>query len=138
MEDRNVPILRCDSPTGTGYLYPRAVIERAIQEVNGPLLGVVLGPGESVPAKKAGQLEFDKISHEITNLRIDEDGMVRGDARLLNTSCGFKLRESMRNGPVAFRPRSRVLGDYSKEQQAFLVRYCSFISIDVVPGAENK
>jgi hypothetical protein len=138
MESHNVPILRCDQPTPTGYFYPREVIEKAIKQVKQPLLGIVLARGEQIPTDKVGKMNLGRISHEIVNLRIDDDGMVRGDARILNTPDGFKLRESMRGGPVAFRPCSKVYGDYDKDKKAFLVHSCSFITIDVVPGAENK
>jgi hypothetical protein len=81
---------RCDVPTQNGRTYPRGVYEREVRKLQ-----------ESVVSRRAfgeldhpddGKTKLSRVSHVITKLEIDKNGVVIGEAEILNTPNGQTLK----------------------------------------------
>jgi hypothetical protein len=81
---------RCDVPTQNGRTYPRGVYEREVKKLQ-----------ESVASRRAfgeldhpedGKTKLSRVSHVITKLEIDRNGVVIGEAEILNTPNGQTLK----------------------------------------------
>lgn len=81
---------RCDVPTQNGRTYPRGVYEREVRKLQ-----------ESVTSRRAfgeldhpddGKTKLSRVSHVITKLEIDKNGVVMGEAEILNTPNGQTLK----------------------------------------------
>jgi hypothetical protein len=87
---------RCDVPTQNGRTYPRNVYEREIKKLQ-----------ESVNSRRAfgeldhpedGKTKLSRVSHVITKLEIDKNGVVIGEAEILNTPNGQTLKAILDSG----------------------------------------
>jgi hypothetical protein len=87
---------RCDVPTQNGRTYPRGVYSREIKKLQ-----------ESVAARRAfgeldhpedGKTKLSRVSHVITKLEIDKNGVVMGEAEILNTPNGQTLKAILEAG----------------------------------------
>lgn len=81
---------RCDVPTQNGRTYPKGVYLREVKKLQ-----------ESVAARRAfgeldhpddGKTKLARVSHVITKLEIDDNGVVMGEAEILNTPNGQTLK----------------------------------------------
>ena len=85
---------RVDTPNKNKRIYPRKVMEAAIEKVH-PLIeqrGLV---GELDHPNTGMKVNVNKISHVITKLELNENGEVFGVAEVLNTSEGKNLQALM-------------------------------------------
>lgn len=78
-----------DTPTENGRIYPRALIEREIERLrpkieSRSLLGELDHPDDGKP-------RLTRVSHLITELRVDDDNVIRGKAEILDTDNGKNL-----------------------------------------------
>ncbi len=81
---------RCDEPTQNGRIYSRKLMEREIEKMGGALSGrKILGELDHPPD---GKTSYKRVSHVLTKLYIDKDGIVMGEAEILNTREGKQLR----------------------------------------------
>lgn len=87
---------RCDVPTQNGRTYPRGVYEREVRKLQ-----------ESVTSRRAfgeldhpddGKTKLARVSHVITRLDIDKDGVVIGEAEILDTPNGRTLKAILDSG----------------------------------------
>ena len=87
---------RCDVPTQNGRTYPRGVYEREVRKLQ-----------ESVTSRRAfgeldhpddGKTKLARVSHVITRLDIDKDGVVMGEAEILDTPNGRTLKAILDSG----------------------------------------
>lgn len=87
---------RCDVPTQNGRTYPRGVYDREVKKLQ-----------ESVAARRAfgeldhpddGKTKLSRVSHVITRLDIDKDGVVIGEAEILDTPNGRTLKAILDSG----------------------------------------
>lgn len=95
-------IARADVVNSNGRLYPREVLEKAVQEFNRnhkhsmSMLGQLGMP-------ETAKIQFSKASHLVKNLRMQGDYLV-GDFKIINTPAGNQLLEMMKKpDSVAFR-----------------------------------
>lgn len=81
---------RCDQPTQNGRTYPRSVYEREVKKMQ-----------ESIESRRAfgeldhpadGKTKLSRVSHLITSLEIDGNGVVVGEAEILDTPNGRTLK----------------------------------------------
>ena len=81
---------RCDQPTQNGRTYPRNIYEREVKRMQ-----------ESIGSRRAfgeldhpadGKTKLTRASHLITSLEIDDNGVVIGEAEILNTPNGKTLK----------------------------------------------
>lgn len=87
---------RCDLPTQNGRIYPRAIYEREVNRLNENIgrrrcLGELDHPQD-------GKTKLNRVSHVITDLSVDEDGRVVGEAEILDTPAGKTLKAIMMAG----------------------------------------
>jgi len=108
------PMARCDSKNGNGRIYERGIWEsvkgnKSIIERfnNGGSKGHLEHP-------KDGKTDLNLVSHVMVPygnkdiMHIDEDGVVHGKARILNTTAGKQLQELYRGGVcVGFSSRGK-------------------------------
>lgn len=87
---------RCDVPTQNGRTYPRGVYEREIKKLQ-----------ESVGSRRAfgeldhpddGKTKLSRVSHLITKLSVDGNGVVIGEAEILDTPNGRTLKAILDSG----------------------------------------
>ena len=87
---------RCDVPTQNGRTYPRGVYEREIKKLQ-----------ESVGSRRAfgeldhpddGKTKLSRVSHLITKLSVDKNGVVVGEAEILDTPNGRTLKAILDSG----------------------------------------
>jgi len=98
---------RCDVPTRNGRIYSRSIYEKAIKEL-GPLMKKRAVFGElDHPDDSKSRLE--RVSHVITDLYIDNDGRVIGEAEILPTPAG-KIVQALLESNVAVGVSSRGFG----------------------------
>jgi len=123
-----------------GRMYPREILEREIDKHENTLsekrmLGEIDHPSDP-------RIHLDKASHAITELKMDEDGIVYGSLEVLQTPAG-KLLESLIRSGVKLGISSRGTGSVKedKDESANIVQDdYNLITFDIVadpstPGA---
>ncbi len=130
---------KSDTPNGNRRVYPKTVLEGAIQSVatsvsEGRMLGELDHPDDA-------KIHLDKVSHKITKLYMNPDGTVIGEAQVLSTPAG-KILESLLQSGVKLGISSRGFGS-TKEANGGLQEVQSdykLVTFDIVsdpstPGA---
>lgn len=89
-------ILEADTPTKTGRVYPREVLQAALANLDQkrPLLG-------QVDADPNGRLELDKVSHLVTDIRLEGNDLT-AEIQILETPKGKELQKLLKE--AVFRP----------------------------------
>ena len=91
-----VKIQELDRPNKNGRIYPKSVVEEALRRAPSTMYGT-LGYPEGLA------LPIDKVSHSVSNLRIEGDYLV-GDAKILKTPMGAIVEKMLMNPEsVAYR-----------------------------------
>lgn len=98
---------KSDTPNGNKRVYPRPVLEGAVESVSsivneGRMLGELDHPDDA-------KIHLDKVSHKVTKLYMSGDGTVIGEAEVLNTPAG-KILESLLQSGVKLGISSRGFG----------------------------
>ena len=137
-----VPVLRIGGqfqragrPNANGRIYPRSVLEQAIEEIQEDIKGRrVLGEYDHPPDAK---IHLDRVSHLITKLWIEPDGTVMGEAEVLEkTQHGAQLKALLESG-VTIGISSRGVGDmetaiYENEEYYSVLPGFTFVTFDIV------
>jgi hypothetical protein len=97
----------CDKPTANGRVYGKKLMEREVARLQKPLSERRVTGALDHPAD--GKLALSNTSHLMTKLWIDDDGIVMGEAEVLNTDAGRNLR-ALVEGRVAVGVSSRGNG----------------------------
>jgi hypothetical protein len=90
-------IVEAGVPNRNGRVYPRAVLEQMIREVE----------RKSVPARVFGsigmpsgvEVDLSKVSHTVSDLHITEDGKVLGKVMILDTPQGRIMEKVLEAEP---------------------------------------
>jgi hypothetical protein len=90
-------IVEADVPNKNGRVYPRAVLEKMIGEVE----------AKSNPARVFGsigmpsgvEVDLSKVSHTVSDLHITEDGKVFGKVMILDTPSGELMQKVLEAEP---------------------------------------
>lgn len=120
-----VEVAVADTPNKNGRVYPRAELEKMIEQANkraesGQLLGE-LGMGEG------GNIEMSRVSHTISNLRWQGDTVV-ADITILKTPMG-KIIEDLAKQGTNLDYRTRGFADVSEDG---VISNFQLVSIDAV------
>lgn len=95
---------RCDVPTANGRIYPARLMTREIKRLSEDLKARrVLGETDH---PTDGKTSLKRVSHVITDLWLEADGRVIGEAEILNTTEGRNLKALIEAGiplPVSSR-----------------------------------
>jgi hypothetical protein len=87
---------RADVPTQNRRVYPRKIWEREIQRINEAMAsGKVLGELDH-PAD--GKTSLKRVSHIMTGLHMQDDGVIIGEAKILDNEYGRQLRSILEAG----------------------------------------
>lgn len=86
---------RCDVATENGRVYPKKLWEREFKRL-GKNMTERLVFGE-LDHPSDGRTSLKRVSHIVTNLHI-EDGIVIGEAEVLDTECGRNLKALLKSG----------------------------------------
>jgi hypothetical protein len=94
-----VQILQLDKENLNGRIYPREMMEKAIKEwQDRPVLGQV-----GMSEYDQGTPDLSKVSHYITDLRIENDALI-GNVKLVENPNGLALAAMISSGEIVFRP----------------------------------
>lgn len=129
---------KADVPNGNKRVYPRGILESAIQSTaqtvsEGRMLGELDHPDDA-------KIHLDKVSHKITNLKMDPQGFVYGEAEVLQTPAG-KILESLIKSGVKLGISSRGFGSVkdrnglNEVQEDFKLVTFDIVSDPSTPGA---
>ena len=94
-----VEILQTDVPNKNNRVYPRMVVERAIEEFN--QRGVNVGTLEDVVFPSA-YVDIREAAFTVSNLRIDDNGMAIADIKYLATPKGKVLERLEPDNLIAY------------------------------------
>lgn len=123
-------IMEADVPTKNGRIYPRKVLEDALErykEKLGPTFKFdAIGEFAFSDAPSSANLNFGSISHGIKNIRFENNDLV-GEVVPLNTPQGLVLSEYIKQKvPLGLASRG-----YGTSSEGVISDY-SFVSIDIV------
>lgn len=91
-------LMKADSKTKSGNIYPREVIEREVAKYNN-LIKERRAIGQ---AFTYGQRNLMNASHLITDMSVDDDGDVYVKIEVLDTNRGQELRRAIESGHISF------------------------------------
>jgi hypothetical protein len=130
---------KCDTPNGNGRVYPKRILEGALQSTaqaisEGRMLGELDHPDDA-------KIHLDKVSHKITSLKIDPtNGYMMGEAEVLQTPAG-KILEGLIKSGVKLGISSRGFGSVkdvnglNEVQEDFKLVTFDMVSDPSTPGA---
>lgn len=101
------PFMQADTPNRNGRMYPRSVMERAVEKYIEEMVSKNRAVG-TLGHEESPKISENKISHLITDLRF-EGNDVWGKAKVLETASGKELKALIEGG-VSFGCSSRALG----------------------------
>lgn len=108
---------RCDKPTKNKRVYTRPIMESNLKRL-GPALEKRKVYGE-LDHPSDSKTKLSRVSHIITNLEINKDGVVVGEAEILNTPNGKTLQEIVKSkGAVGV--SSRGFGTVTKTSDGMM------------------
>jgi hypothetical protein len=126
MDKKNIKCLQLDHPNQNGRIYPRAVIEKALQDYM-PTIHSLASYGCFVSDIGGSmQIPLDKITHVVVDGRIVGD-YLECDIQILSTSYGAVLSAIIDDPSVQFGPRGFGIVDI----KTGLVSNYTFHSINV-------
>ena len=96
-----------DEPNKNGRIYPRGIMEKEVGNYQ-ELINEKRSLGE-LGHPPTPTVNLDKVSHLITNLKVNEDGAVMGKAKILSTPMG-KIAENFITEGVRLGVSSRGVG----------------------------
>lgn len=118
-------------------LYPKEILERAVARYNSEQVKTGRAVGE-LDHPAGPQINLDRISHRITDLRFEGDDVV-GKAQILDTPMG-KIVKGLLEGGVKLGVSSRGMGSVEKKGQHTVVREDFVLAtVDIVqdPSAQD-
>jgi hypothetical protein len=101
------PFMQADTPNRNGRMYPRSVMESAVEKYIEEMVSKNRAVG-TLGHEESPKISENKISHLITDLRF-EGNDVWGKAKVLETASGKELKALIEGG-VSFGCSSRALG----------------------------
>ena len=129
--------MQAEQKNRNGRVYPRKVLFDAVEKY----VAEQVGPGRAVGEldhPEGPQINLDKVSHKITELKFDGDNVV-GKAKVLNTPMG-KIVEGLIEGGVKLGVSSRGMGTVENKEGATYVNEDYILStVDIVqdPSAQG-
>ena len=113
------PFMQWGVPNRNGRLYPKEVMESAVEKYVGDFVSKNRGVG-TLGHEDSPKISENKISHIITELRF-EGNDVWGRAKVLETAAGKELKALIEGG-VSFGCSSRALGSLKEENGVKVVQ----------------
>ena len=97
-------LIKADEPTVNGRIYPREVLEKAIEEYNKKEnnFGEFFDEWKQGGYQDQGKINLSQVSHYIINSWIDDCGYISCKIKLLDTPLGKILQETWSNKTEPF------------------------------------
>jgi len=127
-----------DIPNRNGRVYPRAIMESALNKYQTDYISQKRALGE-LNHPQGPSINLDRASHIIENLKMNSDGYVTGRAKIMDTPMGLIVKNLIDEG-VKLGVSTRGLGSLKERNGYNEVQNDFFISaIDVVsdPSGHN-
>lgn len=110
---------RADALNQNGRIYPRPILEREVRNYQKFVrerraLGELDHPAESV-------IEAKNVSHVVTEINMDDDGVVKGKVEVLDTPMG-KIVQNLLDAGVTLGISSRGVGSVKNEGDRTIVQ----------------
>ena len=91
-------VAQADIPNANGRVYPRKVLEKAINDFKGMPKNSMIG---QIGMSHDSRVHF--ASHSVSDLCMSEQNELIADIQVMDTPCGKELSKLIDNGAVAFR-----------------------------------
>lgn len=102
-EKHRFVLLLADHPTRNNHIYPRAVLQEAIEKYEKtPGFGQFYT--DEWPRPDNATINLAQVSHRVTNLSINSMGELIGEVEVLNTPMGEVLEPLIAGGKARFAP----------------------------------
>ena len=127
-----------DEPNKNGRIYPKGIMEKEVSRYQ-ELINEKRSLGE-LGHPPTPTVNLDKVSHLITDLKVNEDGSVMGKAKILSTPMG-KIAENFITEGVRLGVSSRGVGSLKEKdginevQDDFQLSTVDIVSDPSAPGA---
>lgn len=96
MTIRTVQIAQADVPNLNGRVYPRSTLEAMIAEQEKKDPNRVFG---TIGMPEGTSVDLARVSHSVSNLRLDDEGRLLGDVMILETPQGQILKRVLEAEP---------------------------------------
>lgn len=137
-----VLVAQADVANRNQRIYPRDVLEDVVAKAQKRIKAKAFRCELGFPIKTAGQSTDDfmrrvmtvderQVSHEVVNLRLDDDGFLLADIRVLNTPNGQVLQKVMERESMDFRFRG-FMETAAYGTTMTMVKKFDLVSIDAV------
>jgi hypothetical protein len=90
-------IVEADVPNKNGRVYPRAVLEQMIREIERKSFPPRVFGSVGMPA--GVEVDLSRVSHTVSDLHITEDGKVLGKVMILDTPQGHIMEKVLEAEP---------------------------------------
>lgn len=129
MKTLNYNIMKADVISDSGYMYPKDVMKKAIDNFNAKYDSdnQCLCDNESLP-----NINLEKVSHSISNMAMDEDGVISADFKILGTPQG-KILQDVIDINVEFKAFSNGIATIDVLEDVNTVSDYRFISVSLKP-----
>jgi hypothetical protein len=129
--------MQAEQKNRNGRIYPKETLFKAVEKYVNEQVSKGRAVGE-LDHPAGPQINLDKVSHKITELKFDGDNVV-GKAQVLNTPMG-KIVEGLIEGGVKLGVSSRGMGTVENKQGATIVNDDYLLAtVDIVqdPSAQG-
>ena len=134
-------IKEANTPNANGIVYTKECLEKIVENFNdqpcpnfkGPLCGVMLGDENLVDGTK---VDLNNLVMTVANLRLDENGNLVGDEKILNTNKGQHYAKLVSCG-VSFSYGINGVGKLKEKQEVDFDDF-RLVSIAIIPPVQSK
>lgn len=125
-------LMPLDRPLASGTIYPREVVEKAVERLQGPI-SVKRVLGEFDPKEIGPNVRLSDATHTLVKLEVGGDNELIGKVELMKTPAGLELRDFLRDGNrVRLAPR----GMGRRDDEGKVSDY-TLVCVDIVPVEED-
>lgn len=118
------PFMQCETVNRNGRMYPRNIMERAVNKYIEELVSKNRAVG-TLGHEDSPKISENKISHLITELKFNGNDVL-GKAKVLDTASGKEL-QALISGGVSFGCSSRALGSLKEGQNGIKIVQDDFV-----------
>lgn len=126
-------LMKLDVPLASGTIYPREVVEAAVERLQGPI-SVKRVLGEFDPEEIGAQVHLGDATHTLRSLRVEGDDLI-AEVELMKTPKGLVLADLLRNGNIPVRLAPRGLGTRGDDGK---VSDYTLVCVDIVPVERDE
>lgn len=118
-----------DVPTKNGNIYPRMVMQEALDKLK---VSCVHGLFGELGQRADTTVDLSRTSHQILGVEINEQGQVIGKVKVLNTGFGPALKKLLEDNAHEFALRGLVRHRANPEGPGVIVDHLDIVTFDAV------